>query len=146
MKLEASLLRPIIDIIGNADFCTELNLDSKITIPKLDVNVDLEISKIPVNLTVKYWIGLFNWFGWYENWLLLSGSIGEIGLKGPITISTGDKPIDMTLGGCMTGIARINPLKPIAPRPCCDDYQVPVSCQCEVHRDHNYCDPNCKCK
>lgn len=143
MKLEASLLRPIIDIVGNADFCTELNLKSKIKIPELTTTLP-GIAPIHVDIKIQTNSVLFGWV----DWLKIQGDIGPINPSGPLTISTPpNKDIELNIEhGCISGVARVNPKKLLVP-PCCLEkgFKVSVDCGCEVHKDHNYCDSKCKC-
>ena len=46
MKIQASLLRPVVDITADVDFCMDPHLKATVNIPPLQIDV----SKVPFNL------------------------------------------------------------------------------------------------
>ena len=133
MKIEGSLLRPVVDISGDLDLCARPKVSGKVAIPELDVAV----TAIPINLTTKIQI-----FGITILKALTSGSLGGFGG----TVSTPpDKPLTLDVDGCLQAVARLNP-KNLQLPVCCEGYKEPVCCCCEVHKAHQYCVPQCKCQ
>jgi hypothetical protein len=168
MKIEASLLRPVVDISADIDFCVDPHLHAAVNIPPLKVDVSpipfdltgglkpqlhLAVSSIPISLTNKVFI-----FGVQVATISSSGSLG--GFSADLTGSIGfnmngslgeisataqlQDPITMNLDGCLQGVARLNPENLQTPD-CCEGYREPVCCSCHVHKDHRFCEKTCGC-
>jgi len=153
MKLEASLLRPFIDITGNADFCVTPN--AKVSIQELDVKVpplnmhaDITVPQIPIYASIDTWV-----LGLHTVTAIVNGTFGGFtvsvtGGTDEITIVTHTPPkLPITIDGCLQGVTRLNPKRLQLPSgDCCKGYAVPEPCSCEVHKSHAYCSPECKCE
>jgi hypothetical protein len=166
MRIEASLLRPAVDITADFDFCVNPHLNAAVNIPPLQVDVSkvpfdlagelnvpkLDVSQIPLQLTT---------FGFIFGLPIAITSVGHLGgfsaqLAGPIAFNMSGSlggiaataqlrdPITMSLGGCLQGVARLNPENLQIPD-CCEGYREPLCCTCHIHKDHKYCEKTCGC-
>ncbi|HZF13681.1 MAG TPA: hypothetical protein VFE33_33225 [Thermoanaerobaculia bacterium] len=167
MKIEASLLRPVVDITADVDFCVNPHLNAVVNIPPLQIDVlkipfdlagglnvpQLIVPPIPIHLTNSVVI-----FGLQIATINSNGSIGGFSahLAGPIGLTMNGslggitataqlrEPIAMNLDGCLQGVARLNP-KNLQTPDCCEGYREPLCCSCHVHKDHKYCEKTCGC-
>jgi hypothetical protein len=166
MKIQASLLRPVVDITADVDFCVNPHLSAAVNIPPLQIDVSkvpfnlagglnvpkLAVSQIPIQLTT---------FGFIFGLPIAITSVGHMGgfsaqLAGPIGLNMSGslggitataqlrEPIAMNLDGCLQGVARLNPENLQIPD-CCEGYREPLCCSCHIHKDHKYCEKTCGC-
>jgi hypothetical protein len=166
MKIQASLLRPVVDITADIDFCVNPHLNAAVNIPPLQIDVskvpfnlhgqldvpDLTVSSIPIQLATYFTIFGLSFtvhsngsLGGFSTHLAnpialgLSGSLG--GINATVQLR---EPITMNLDGCLQGVARLNPENLQIPN-CCEGYREPLCCSCHVHKDHRYCEKTCGC-
>src|SRR5438105_582655 len=84
MKIEASLLRPVVDITADVDFCVDPHLNAVVNIPPLQIDV----SKVPLNLTGGLNIQQLQ-LGVSPIPIQLTTSVAIFGLSIPIATSNG---------------------------------------------------------
>lgn len=158
MKIVASLLRPMVKVSGDGDFCLRPELSAAVRVPPVEVRVSevpfgatgtvtvpdagVSVSAIPVDLTIGQVI-LGQQVG-----VSVTGTIGgfSAGIHLPSPIAVGlhgslgglhaamhvREPVTATAEGCIQGVARLNP----------HHLQVPTCCEGFKRRGH--CDDDCE--